>query len=352
MSDNCNCHPEKSTIKLPIQSIGFPCQGMSIDIDASAIDQCRCTLASPVQQGQVPEGGLVKQVYQVSEDGKRYEFRELPLATETEPGLALRVATNSEVELGEGKGLVSADQLVFLLTKLEELEEQDRKLEEQDCQLQDKDQQLEERAQQLEFFTRQLFYPGAFRNFYEQTPFPCWAVRDGSVLEDAEESYPELWEALQKPENAWKVKTLAQWTALSTSAGGVGGVPFFVLDQGAKTIKLPDTRGDYEEGAGFDELIVGGWHTDAQRSLTGQFAARGWNNNTTQALISGAHAGVFCAGSLPQSIVIPAYSTTSTGSTSKYPIYTDFDNSLQTPVANKNQPRAFGVLPCVYIGGI
>lgn len=185
-----------------------------------------------------------------------------------------------------------------------------------------------------------LIYPGAFQSFFEQTPPNGWKVRNGAVLVDADETYPELWEALQEPKNAWKCKTLVEWTALSTAAGGVGGVPFFVLDQAAKTIKLPDTRGDYERGAGSTYLsAVGAWHGDATRRITGNITV----------VDDSAYSNFPPSG--------PFYSTTAVGwdhstdgDSGGKRIY--FDTSRSVPIATENRTRAFAVLPCVYVGGI
>ena len=53
-----------------------------------------------------------------------------------------------------------------------------------------------------------------FFEFYEQTPPLGWLPRYGDVLENASGDYAELLEYLTKPENAWKVKTEAEWQAL------------------------------------------------------------------------------------------------------------------------------------------
>lgn len=131
-------------------------------------------------------------------------------------------------------------------------------------------------------------YPTEFRDFFEQTPPAGWAVRNGAVLEDADTAFPALWAALHAAENAWKCKTAEEWDALSAAAGGVGGAPFFVVDDAAKTIRLPDTRGDYTRGAGHTLLPdVGRWIPDTvkrhQHTLS-PFNPSGWgegkDNNT------------------------------------------------------------------------
>ena len=233
----------------------------------------------------------------------------LDLATTQTPGLAPRLATDDEVKGASGIGLVSAEQLGFL--------------------------------------GNSLVYPGAFHSFYEQTPPPGWKVRNGAVLANADVAFPELWEALQEPRNAWKCKTLAQWTALSTAAEGVGGVPFFVLDKTAKTIKLPDTRGDYERGAGSTYLsAVGAWHEDAIRNITGgplTTLTPAYTNKPTPLWQSAL--GIVAGGSrtMAQDVSNGAYSFSLGFDASK-------DSNVLT--APENRTRAFAVLPCVYVGGV
>lgn len=175
---------------------------------------------------------------------------------------------------------------------------------------------------------------GEYRDWFEQTPPAGWAARNGAVLAKADTDYPDLWAYLQKPENAWKCKTLAQWNALSSAAGGVGGVPFFVLDASAKTIKLPDTRGDYSRCAGSSYLqAVGGWHIDAVRNITGQFAQLG----------GGARFGGAC-------VYDSSFSVGGYGGAGGYSYdLTNFKASYVVPTASDNRTRTFATLGCVYI---
>jgi hypothetical protein len=177
-------------------------------------------------------------------------------------------------------------------------------------------------------------YLTEFRGFYEQVPPQGWAVRDGSVLTGANTRFPALWEALNASANAWKCITLGQWEARQAEAGGVGGVPYFVLDASAGTVKLPDTRGDYEEGAG-GGLAVGGWHTDAIRNIEG-----------TVHIIS---RGLEKANG-PFSIIHSGEDIYGTGFGYDHNNTLKFSAAATVPTADKNQPRAVGVLPCVYIG--
>ena len=74
-------------------------------------------------------------------------------------------------------------------------------------------------------------YPGMFMSFFEQTPPDGWEMRDGRILYNADRVYPELWNELLKPKNAWKLKSDEEWEEMSLAASGVGGVPFFALNQ-------------------------------------------------------------------------------------------------------------------------
>jgi hypothetical protein len=182
-------------------------------------------------------------------------------------------------------------------------------------------------------------YPSQFMNFMEQSPPKGWRVRNGATLVNADVDYPELWLFLQARANAWKCKTAAQWSALSSAAGGVGGAPFFVLNVEARTIRLPDTRGDYERCSGGGTMgSVGGWHPDAIRNITGWFANEGGSSYG-----SGQAGGAFyISGVLPGTTGQPG------GSEDEYHY---FDAARVVPTAAENRTRAFGVLGCVYVGG-
>jgi hypothetical protein len=182
-------------------------------------------------------------------------------------------------------------------------------------------------------------YQTEFRSFYEQTPPEGWAIRNGDVLTAADRRYPELWQALLSPRNLWKLKTETQWQALRTAAGGTGGAPFFVLNTAAGTVRLPDTRGDYERYAGGGAMpAVGGWHGDAIRNITGSFGADvtdlKYDWTPTGAFYDGGGIGRGDEGRIGYQEV------------RKF----QFDASRVVPTAAENRTRAFGVLGCVYIG--
>lgn len=188
-----------------------------------------------------------------------------------------------------------------------------------------------------------LVYPSAFYDFYEQSPPTGWMVRNGGMISSANVVVPKLWEALQKPENAWKLKTESQWQSMSQSApwNGIGGVPFFVLDTAAKTVRLPDTRGMYKEDAGSDGLTVGGVHGDAMQKITGTSnSGQQTGSPIYWANTSGAFYQIGTTGYVGQS----GHDTNNA--------LLGFDSSRVVRTANKTQPRAFGMLGCVYVGVI
>lgn len=172
----------------------------------------------------------------------------------------------------------------------------------------------------------------AFKDFFEQTPPKGWAVRDGSVLENAKAKYTDLWDHLNDTNNAWKNKTLDQWSALSRAASGIGGVPFFVLNETENTIKLPDTRTDHIYGN--VGASIGQWEGDAMRNLTGN--TDGYFNFMTAS-------GVFSHGNYTQNI------PSTIGTFGYHQLL--FNAALTVPTAGQFRPRRISLLPCVYIGG-
>jgi hypothetical protein len=181
-------------------------------------------------------------------------------------------------------------------------------------------------------------YYTEFRMFYEQAPFPGWAVCNGAVLVNADVDYAGLWAALLRPENAWKCITKPQWQALSAIAGGVGGVPKFVIDTEAKTVRLPDTRGDATLGAG-GGLDVGDWQPDQMRPITGTMQLRttpGSSTNSSGALYNSAPMDPLPWG--------PSGKTAGFGGIDSALLGINYNGAT-------THPRSFALLPCVYIGG-
>lgn len=178
-----------------------------------------------------------------------------------------------------------------------------------------------------------MYYPGQFMDFYERHAPMGFRERNGDLLENADTEYPSLWAELKKPVNAWKLKTPAEWDAMHGVAGNVGGVPFFVLDDEAKTIRLPDTRGDMfkASGRGYEgyDGSVGSWHADAVRPL----------NDSVRTIISTTN-GSFNVG-LSGAIGVGWIGDAG---------WANLDITSNVPTAPENRTRAFAMLGCVYVG--
>jgi hypothetical protein len=175
-----------------------------------------------------------------------------------------------------------------------------------------------------------------FYYFRHPTPRAGFLVCNGGVIAKADEIYPLAWAYLQTAEGELLCKTQAQWTDLSTAAGGVGGAPFFVIDLAARTIRLPDIRGDYPRGAGGGTMLnVGDWHGDAIRNITANFTIRSFPSDAQG---SGAFENHGRTGSTMLSSELAPYTC-------------KFNASRVVPTAAENRTRAIGLLPCVYIGG-
>ena len=175
----------------------------------------------------------------------------------------------------------------------------------------------------------------------------------GGLLENANLLYPEAWAYLQTPEGQmlckteeeWQAMTRATWATLAdgTTVGwnGIGGAPFYAPNLETGALRLPDLRGMYAEASGFDELGVGGVHGDATRAITGQIQS---GVGSTIGGFRSRATGAFTLNS--QRTYIYAQGNTSVD------VYgaANFDSSNIVPVANKNTPRAWGALACVYLG--
>lgn len=174
---------------------------------------------------------------------------------------------------------------------------------------------------------------------------PGFELADGTLLENAAELYPRAWEYLQTEagqklcisEEEWQAMTQATWATLAdgTKIGwdGIGGAPFYAPDLATGSLRLPDIRGMYPECAGFDGLSVGGVHGDAIRQIAGSFD--GYLDVRT---VSGPFAVEnWAAGMVGQSVGHSYHGI-------------NFTASRVVPTANKNQPRAWGALGCVYLG--
>ena len=194
--------------------------------------------------------------------------------------------------------------------------------------------ELRQLVSQLSVIAAKKYEVGDFGDFPFAAPRPGWAVRNGAWLDSADVEYPDLWAYLHDTgEGRGRCVPLATWQSMSATAGGVGGVIWFSVDDAAKRIKLPDTRGDYKRDAGSSYLqAVGEWHGDAIRNITGTIGGRTSDDG-------GRGVGVF------QSIWIGVdYSGGGGGVLREY-----FDTSRVVPTAADNRTRTYATLSCVYV---
>jgi hypothetical protein len=150
---------------------------------------------------------------------------------------------------------------------------------------------LAEKGGAAQFFVGELYFQLAIR------PGFVWA--NGQVLSNVSVNYPKL--------KAWLLdtsaqggsflrKTLTEWNAewnstkwnAPAASGRNGMSPFYVLDESANSIKVPDLRGAYQAAAGFNGADSGKTLADAIRNITGKLdwslAGDTVTNDTTSAL--------------------------------------------------------------------
>lgn len=194
-----------------------------------------------------------------------------------------------------------------------------------------------------------------FYDFRHPTARSGMVPRYGSLIQDAATLYPKAWAYLQTAEGQMLCKTEAEWQAMSTATyytdasgntegwNGIGGVPFYVQDLGAGTLRVPDTRGMYKEDAGFDSLDVGTVKGPGLPNITGSIfpVAAGGNGTLAETsgafLTTGTEPFVFSYGSM-------GYAN---GTTVSFSANTENKTYGASSVVS---PRRFGILPCVYLG--
>ncbi len=179
--------------------------------------------------------------------------------------------------------------------------------------------------------------------FNRQTPPEGYAVGNGALLANIDIAYPFLLSELQKPENAWRLKTEVEYQAL-IHEDGVGGANAFVLDVEANTIRLPDIRGDYMAGAGWNAKVVGESDGDAIRNIIGVYDVGGgysigWagRGDSTNGAFVGLNSGSWGSNANGTS------SVNGFGGLS-------LDASRVVPTDTRNHPATIYMLACVYIG--
>ena len=183
---------------------------------------------------------------------------------------------------------------------------------------------------------------------------PGFVGAAGGLIANAATQYPAAFAYLQTTEGQALCVTEAEWQALSratyytNAAGaaegwnGVGGVTKFVLDAANGTIRVPDLRGMYMEAAGLDSLVVGGVHCDKIRNLSGY--THFLSVSETLGIMDGSY------GIQRHVRVSRTYSTLTKGTGTATSMQLTTDSSRTVPDGQYITPRAFGVLPCVYLG--
>ena len=180
-------------------------------------------------------------------------------------------------------------------------------------------------------------YIGEYKDFNRRSPFLGWAIRNGALLANAEVNHPELWAYLQEEDNAWLLKTEAEWQEL-IHANGMGGANAFVLDTVEKTIRLPDTRGDYIAGAGWNSKLVGDCDGDAIRNMAGSWPGFNSIGNISNKVLISSNGGYR-----------RYHPMTNTHDSHTWGV-NSFNASHVVPTDIRNHPATMYQLPCVYIG--
>ena len=194
-----------------------------------------------------------------------------------------------------------------------------------------------------------------FYFFRHPTLRPGFQPAQGGLLSNAATLYPEAWAYLQTTEGQKLCTTEEQWQAMTTATGatladgskvgwnGIGGAPYYAPNTATGALRLPDLRGMYAEAAGFDSLGVGGAHGDGMREIVGDFHPRpSVGGGVSVEILSGAFA--FVAGGNSWGYCTAASGRANTAQ------HVSMRASRVAPVANKNAPRAWGSLACVYLG--
>ena len=184
----------------------------------------------------------------------------------------------------------------------------------------------------------QFFSLGDINFFNRKTPPKAYAVANGAFLANADALYPALWAFLQEPENAWRLKTETEWQAL-IHEDGVGGANAFVLDAEAKTLRLPDIRGDYMAGAGWNGKVVGDSDGDAIRNIEGSWIGFNWLKNILSKVLVSSNGGY------PEHR--PTLTITDPGMVWGFNL---FNASHVVPTDIRNHPATIYMLPCIYVG--
>lgn len=193
-------------------------------------------------------------------------------------------------------------------------------------------------------------YIGELRQFHLKTPPTGWYVCNGQVIQNANEKCPLLLKHLV--DNSWKCVTEDVWQEKRNAAqetGAAGGVPYYVYDLIANTLRLPNIMGDVFKSAPTSDR-VGEWEGDAIRNITGEFKSVFTPSpGATWGVISKNSAG----NADPEESVGGAFVPGDATSCGMNPLNTitgwglKFNASKVVPTADENRVRSILLLPCV-----
>lgn len=191
---------------------------------------------------------------------------------------------------------------------------------------------------------------GELRQFHLKTPPTGWYVCNGQVIQNANEKCPLLLKHLV--DNSWKCVTEDVWQEKRKAAqesGAAGGVPYYVYDLIANTLRLPNIMGDVFKSAPTSDR-VGEWEGDAIRNITGEFKSVFTPSpGATWGVISKNSAGNADPKESVGGAFVPG-DATSCGMNSLNTITgwgLKFNASKVVPTADENRVRSILLLPCV-----
>jgi hypothetical protein len=198
----------------------------------------------------------------------------------------------------------------------------------------------------VKFFIGELYFQLVIRSGF------VWA--NGQVLSGVTANYPLLKAWLKDTGasgGAFLRKTLAEWNAewndakwnapdTGDAATRVGMSPYYVLDESADTIKVPDLRGAYQAAAGFGGQANGKTLADAIREIYGSALLS----------ISGgyAHVSGLTGAFYTDTATTTIGSSYGSGSANKYKLF--FSAGNQVPTDTAVHPRSVTEYLCIYAG--
>ena len=186
---------------------------------------------------------------------------------------------------------------------------------------------------------------GGIRFFEDEQPRPGYVPCLGTVISNFSTTYPEMAAYLGTTYGAARLVTQAEYDALhvatwatladGTQVGwdGIGGVPKFVWDKAADTLKMPDLQEMFRSSTGAS-LGVGDVQGDHARPVVGGF-------RLVNAIIS-SYTGAFVGAGTGKNIQHVDAATATTALL--------FDSSRVVPTGSAFDPRRWGALACAYLG--